>query len=47
MAPKGSGVWESTALAVRQMRVVSLYYQVIAVNKAGEGEPSNDVKAVL
>jgi hypothetical protein len=30
-----------------QKRGVSWYYQVIAVNKAGEGEPSNDAKAVL
>ena len=46
--------WEEAGMSIDtqtllrgQKRGVSWYYQVIAVNKAGEGEPSNDVKAVL
>jgi hypothetical protein len=46
--------WEEAGMSVDtntllrgQKRGVEWYYQVIAVNKAGEGEPSNSVKAVL
>ena len=46
--------WEEAGMSIDtqtlvrgQKRGVSWYYQVIAVNKAGEGEPSNSVNAVL
>jgi len=38
---------EPQALLSGQERGVPLVYQVIAVNKAGEGEPSNVVTTVL
>lgn len=46
--------WEEAGMSIDtqtllrgQKRGVSWHYQVIAVNKAGEGEPSNSVQAVL
>ena len=49
-----SGQWQETATAVitevtlvEQPRGPELEYRVIAVNKAGEGEESNTVMAVL
>jgi hypothetical protein len=46
--------WEEAGMSVDtqtllrgQKRGVAWYYQVIAVNKAGEGEPSNSVTVVL
>jgi hypothetical protein len=46
--------WEEAGMSVDtqtllrgQKRGVEWYYRVIAVNKAGEGEPSNSIKAVL
>lgn len=38
---------DTSALLRGQKRGVSWLYQVIAVNKAGESEPSNNVTAVL
>jgi len=49
-----SGPWTDAGMAIEseitlsdQARGEELEYRVIAVNKAGEGEPSNTVMAVL
>ena len=51
---RNGGSWEDAATAmiteitlVEQPRAKELEYQIIAVNKAGEGEPSNTVMVVL
>jgi hypothetical protein len=51
---RADGAWENAGMAVdsetllnRQARGVELEYRVLAVNKAGEGRPSNVVTAVL
>jgi len=51
---RDGGTWASIATAmitevtlVDQPRAKELEYQIIAVNKAGDGEPSNTVMAVL
>jgi hypothetical protein len=49
-----AGAWEEVATAViseatlvEQPRGKELEYRIIAVNKAGDGEPSNTVMVVL
>ncbi|MGD8726106.1 MAG: fibronectin type III domain-containing protein [Gemmatimonadales bacterium] len=52
--PRGEGVWQDASMAVEtelllsgQERGVDLEYQVMAVNRSGEGLPGNIVTAVL